>query len=199
MSKKGDKAETCLDLRVDSSLLGVVFLVVVWVESDVVEGKLLLYSILESLSLLESKGIGLGDDGDDVDSLTELLQDDNVDWFEGVASGLNEVKAAVDPGILDVAVALSSELLAQVCRVLVLDVFHDRIPAAVVVHEITVTRGVDDVQTKADTVLFNDVGDRVDLGSAANRLGGSKATLGVDQVRSEHGVDEGGFAETGLS
>lgn len=163
------------------------------------EGKLLLYSILESLSLLESKGIGLGDDGDDVDSLTELLQDDNVDWFEGVASGLNEVKTAVDPGILDVAVALSSELLAQVCRVLVLDVFHDRIPAAVVVHEITVTRGVDDVQTKADTVLFNDVGDRVDLGSAANRLGGSKATLGVDQVRSEHGVDEGGFAETGLS
>lgn len=42
---------------------------------------------------------------------------------------LDEEETAVDSGILNVALTLSSELLSQVCRVLVLNVLDNRIPA----------------------------------------------------------------------
>lgn len=103
-----------LDLLVDSGLFVVVLVVVVGVEADVVEGKLVSDSVLESLALLESQGIGLCNDGDDVDNLAQLLQDDYVDGLESMTCGLDEVQTAVDAGILDVAVALSGEFLAQV-------------------------------------------------------------------------------------
>lgn len=111
------------------------------------ESKLLLYSVLESLSLFQSETISFGNDGDNVYSLAELLEDDNVNGLEGVARRLNEEQAAVDSGVLDVAVALGGEFFAQVCRVLVLDVLDNWIPAAVVVNKVAVARGVDDVQT----------------------------------------------------
>jgi hypothetical protein len=44
--------------------------------------------------------------------------------------GLNEEQATVDTGILDVTLTLSSEFLAEVCRVLILDILDDRVPAA---------------------------------------------------------------------
>ena len=40
---------------------------------------------------------------------------------------------------------------------LVLDVLDDGIPASLIVDLVTVARGVNDVQTQADTVLLNDV------------------------------------------
>ena len=43
--------------------------------------------------------------------------------------GLDEEQAAVNTGILNVTLALSSELLAEVCRVLILDILHNGIPA----------------------------------------------------------------------
>ena len=46
-----------------------------------------------------------------------------------MARGLDEEEAAVDPGILDVSLSLSGELLAQICRMLVLDVLDNWIPA----------------------------------------------------------------------
>lgn len=92
----------------------VVLLVVVGVEADVVESKFVSDSVLESLTLLQGQSIGLCDDGNDVDNLAQLLQDNDVNRLEGVACGLDEVQAAVDTSILDVAVALGGELLAQV-------------------------------------------------------------------------------------
>lgn len=78
---------------------------------------------------------------------------------------LNEEQAAVDASILDVALSLSSQFLAKVGRMLIFDVFHDWVPAAahqlvtetagskahprlpsVVIDEIAVSRGVDDVE-----------------------------------------------------
>lgn len=103
-----------LDLLVDGGLLVVVLVVFVGIEADVVEGKLISDSVLESLALLQGQGIGLCNDGDDVDNLAQLLQDNYVDGLESVTCGLDEVQAAVDTGVLDVAVALSGELLAQV-------------------------------------------------------------------------------------
>ena len=46
-----------------------------------------------------------------------------------VTGGLDEEQAAVNTGILDVTLTLSSEFLAEVCRVLILDVLNNRVPA----------------------------------------------------------------------
>lgn len=91
------------DLGVHSSLLRVVLLVLVRVHPDVVESELLLDAVLELLALLESKRIGFGDDGNDVDSLAQLLEDNDIDRLEAVARRGDEVEAAVDAGVLDVA------------------------------------------------------------------------------------------------
>ena len=73
-----------LDLSVHSSLLRVVLLVLVRVHPDVVEGELLLDAVLELLALLKRERVGLCDDWNNVDSLAQLLEDDNVDWLETV-------------------------------------------------------------------------------------------------------------------
>ena len=46
-----------------------------------------------------------------------------------MAGGLDEEQAAVDAGILDITLTLSCEFLAKVCRVLILDVLDNGVPA----------------------------------------------------------------------
>jgi hypothetical protein len=105
----------------------------------------------------------------------------------------------VNTCILDVALSLCSELLAQVRGVLILDVLDDGVPTAVIVDKITIAGGIDNVESKSDTVLFNVVRNGLDLGGLADRLVGLEATLRVDQVRSEDGVDERRLAHTRLA
>ena len=190
---------THLNLAVDSALLVVKLVVVVRVHLEVVEGKLLLDALLERLTLLQGEGVGLGDDGHDVDHVGQLLQHDNIDGLERVARGLDEEQAAVDARVLDVALALGGELLAQVGRVLVLDVLDDGVPAAVVVDQVAVAGGVDDVKPQADAVLLDDVRDGLDIGGRAHDLIGIEAALGLDEVRGEDGVDQCRLAETRLA
>jgi hypothetical protein len=116
-----------------------------------------------------------------------------------VAGGLNEEQAAVDAGVLDVALTLRGKLLSEVGRVLVLDVLDDRVPAAVVVDQVTVTRSIDDVEAKTDAILLDDVGNRVDLGGGSDDLLGLQTTLRLDEVGSEDGVDEGRLSKTSLA
>lgn len=73
-----------------------------------------------------------------------------------VSGGLDEEQAAVNAGVLDVALTLSSELLTEVGGVLVLDVLHDGVPASVVVNLVAVSRGVDNVKAQSHAVLLND-------------------------------------------
>lgn len=195
----GQELCTYLDLGIHGHLFRIILLVVVWVHANVVECKLFLDAILEDLPLLQGQTIGLGDDRNHVDRLAQLLEHDDIDWLEGVTGGRDEVQAAVDAGVLDVALALCGELLSEVGAVLVLDVLDDWVPAAVVVDEVAISRSVDDVQAEAHAVLLNDVGDGVDFGGLATGLGGSETTLAVDKVRGEDGVDEGRFPEAGLS
>lgn len=63
----------------------------------------------------------------------------------------------MDAGVLDVALSLGGELLAEVCGVLVLDVLHNWIPASVVVDLVSVTWGIDNVEAKTNAVLLDDV------------------------------------------
>jgi hypothetical protein len=124
-----------------------------------VESELLLDALLKSLTLLEGERVGLSDDGHDIDDVGQLLQDNDIDgleaaewkWFRvstgrlngsynlrveearqdsRMAGGLDEEQAAVDTGILDIALTLSSKLLAKVCRVLILDVLDNGVPAS---------------------------------------------------------------------
>ena len=105
----------------------------------------------------------------------------------------------MDTSILDVTLSLGSELLSQVRGVLILDVLDDGVPAAVVVDEIAIAGGVDNVEPQANAVLLNDVGDSLDLGGGADGLVRLKTSLGVDEVRSEDGVDQSRFTETSLA
>ena len=188
-----------LDLRVHGGLLAVVLLILVRVHADVVERELLLDPVLERLPLLQRQAICLGDHRHHVHSLAQLLQHHNVDGLQRVASGADEVQAAVDASILDVSLTLGGEFFAEVCAVLVLDVLDDRVPAAVVVHEVAVAGGVDDVEPQTHAILLDDVGDGVDLGGLAAGLVRGQAALGIDEVGGEDGVDEGALAESGLA
>lgn len=71
-----------LNLSVDGTLLIVQLVVVVGVHLQVVESKLLLDALLESLALFKGEGIGLGDDWDDIDDVGQLLQDNDIDGLE---------------------------------------------------------------------------------------------------------------------
>ena len=192
-------SEGYFDLRVHGRLLAVVLLVLVGVHADVVERELLLDPVLEHLPLLQCQRIRLGNHGNHIDRLAQLLQYHNINRLERMARRRDEVETAVDARVLDIPLSLRRQLLPQICAVLVLDVLDDRVPAAVVVDEVAVAGCVDDVEAEAHTVLFDDVRDGVDLGGLADRLVGCQAAFGVDEVRGEDGVDEGALAETGLA
>ena len=183
-------SEVYLDLRVHGRFFTIVLLVLVRVHPDVVEGKLLLDAVLEQLPLLQCQTVRLGNDRHDIDRLAQLLQHDDINRLEGMTGRADEVQAAVDPRVLDVALTLGSELFPQVCTVLVLDVLDNGVPAAVVVDQVAVAGGVDDVEAEAHAVLFDDVGDGVDFGGAADGLVGLQAAFGVDEVRGEDCVYE---------
>jgi hypothetical protein len=88
------------------------------------------YPLLEQLPLLQSQTVTLGDNRHHVDDLAELLHHRDVDGLKRVACRGDEVEAAVNAGVDDVLVSHRGELLAEVPRVLVLDVLDDGFPAA---------------------------------------------------------------------
>lgn len=81
LSRGGDLCPY-LNLSVDRALLIIELLIIVGVHLEVVEGELLLNALLESLALLKGQGVGLGDNGDDVDNVGQLLENDDIDGLE---------------------------------------------------------------------------------------------------------------------
>jgi hypothetical protein len=127
-----------LNLGIDSTLLIIELVIIVRVHLQVVEGELLLDALLERLTLLEGERVGLGNNGNNVDDIGQLLQNNDIDGLETMrgqwvspqelegsqgmggansrmAGGLDEEQAAVNASILDVTLALSGEFLAEVC------------------------------------------------------------------------------------
>jgi hypothetical protein len=199
MKPRSSDCSTNLDLSVQCALFLIKLIIIVWEHLQVVESKLLLYAFLEGAALLQGERVRLGNDRDDVDNIRELLQYNNIDRLQGVAGGLDEEEAAVDTGILDISLSLSSKFLSEVCGVLVLNILYDRVPASLVVDLVTVTRGINNVQPQADTVFLDDVRHSLDLGGRAHWLIGSQSSLRVDQVRCKDRVDQSRLAEAGLS
>jgi len=84
---------------------------------------------LEPLPLIQCQAITLRDDRHNIDDFAQFLHHDNVNRPQSMASGVDEVQAAVDARVLDVSVTHGGQLLAQVRAVLVFDVFNDWVPA----------------------------------------------------------------------
>jgi hypothetical protein len=88
------------------------------------------HPLLKRITLNQGERVRLGNDRNDVDDFAQLLHDDDINRAERVTGGVDEEQAAVDARVLDVAVAHSGELLAEVRAVLVLDVLDNGVPAA---------------------------------------------------------------------
>lgn len=73
-----------LDLSVDSTLLIIELVIIVRVHLQVVEGELLLDALLEGLTLFEGEGVGLGNNGNNVDDIGQLLQNNDIDGLEAI-------------------------------------------------------------------------------------------------------------------
>ena len=157
------------------------------------------YPALELGNLLVGEGIGLGDDGDQVDLGVEALHDFNVQRLEGVAGGLDEEHAGVDAVVNNVH-AIDLVLGIQVGIKALLDVVHDGAPRLVVVDEVTETGRVDHGEAEANASLLDIGADGLD----GDRLGddveaGSLALLGRVERGVEQGVHEGGLSEARLA
>ena len=62
-------------------------------------------------------------------NFVSLVQTCHLTVYSRVAGGLYEEKTAMYAGVLDVTFSLCSELFPEVDGMLLLDVFHDRVPA----------------------------------------------------------------------
>jgi hypothetical protein len=71
-----------LNAGIYSTFLIVKLIIVVRVHLEVVEGKLLLNSLLERLAFFEGERIGFGDHRHDIDNVGQLLQNDDINRFQ---------------------------------------------------------------------------------------------------------------------
>ena len=89
------------------------------------------HPLLERIPLLQRETVCLGDNRNDIHNFAQLFHDDDIDWSKGVSSRVDEKEAAVNAGVLDVAITNGGEFLAKVGAVLILNIFHNRVPAVV--------------------------------------------------------------------
>lgn len=82
---------------------------------------------------------------------------------------------------------------------LVLDVLHDRVPAPVVVDQVAIAGGVNNVQPQTDTVLFNNMRHGMNLGRGSDNFVGLQSAFGLHKVGSEDGVDQRRLAQASLT
>jgi len=78
------EGDDVLDLGVESKFLLVKLVVVVRVHFQVMKRKFFLYSFLKCTSLLQGKGVRLGDNWHNIDDIRELLQDSDINRLERV-------------------------------------------------------------------------------------------------------------------
>ena len=87
------------------------------------------YFKLEPLSLLQGQAIALCNNRHDINNFAQLLHHNHVNWPQCVTSRVDKVQAAMDTRILDVSVTHGCEFFAQICAVLIFDIFDNGIPA----------------------------------------------------------------------
>lgn len=93
------------------------------------ESKFLLDALLERTTFFQGQRVCLCDNRDHIDDVREFLEDNDIDGLKSMTGWLDEEETAVNTCILDIAFSLGGEFFAKIGRVLVFDVFDDRIPA----------------------------------------------------------------------
>lgn len=153
------------------------------------------YALLEQGDLLVGQGIGLGDNGDQVDLGVQAAHNLDVQRLQRVACGLDEVDTGVDAVIDDVA-AVDLVLSLEVGVETLFDVLDNRAPRVVVVHKVAKSGGINNAQAETDTILL-DIGagglDRHGLGDDIG-VGAGALLRGVERGV-EQGVDESRLSE----
>lgn len=90
--------------------------------------------------------VGFGHYGDEIDPGAQALHDFDVQWFEGMTSGPDKIKACVNTKI-DLGFSTGLLFLQHIRLVLVVQKFDDGHPRIAIVHVVTKTRGINNRQT----------------------------------------------------
>lgn len=88
-----------------------------------------------------AQGIGLGNNGDQVDAGAQALHHLDIEGLQGVSGGSDEVQACVDTHVNLVGSA-GLLLLKHIGLMLVVQEFNDRLPRITVVHVVSESRGI---------------------------------------------------------
>jgi hypothetical protein len=157
------------------------------------------YPLLELEQISGAQGVGLGNDGDQVDARAQLLHDLDVERLQGVARGADEVQAGVDAQV-DLVGAARLLLLQHVRLVLVVEELDYGLPRVAVVHVVAEAGRVDDRQADLEELLLELGLCDFDLDRLVHLLVVAALVVGVVlDRRGEERVDEGGFAEARLA
>lgn len=157
--KRDQRANAVIEL----SLFFLVLLAIKRVQANVVVLHLCTDPLFEEITLVEGEAVGLCNDWYDVDDVGKLLHDGDVNGPQSVARGVDKEEATVDARVCDVPVTHGGELFSEVGRVLIFDVLNDGVPAVLVVDLVAISGRVYDVELELDTVLDDEVRDRMNL------------------------------------
>jgi hypothetical protein len=103
------------------------------------------YSLLVTGKIGGAKGIGLGDDGDQVDAGAQTLHHFDIEGFQGVAGGADEVQAGMHTHVNFIRAA-GLLLLQHVRLMLVIEELNDGLPGVTVVDIVSEAGGINDSQ-----------------------------------------------------
>jgi hypothetical protein len=104
------------------------------------------YSLLVTGQIGMAEGVGLGNNGDQVDAGAQALHDLNIEGLEGVSGGSDEVQAGVNAHV-DLVGTAGLLLLEHVGLVLVIQELDDGLPRVTVVDIVAEAGGINDGQT----------------------------------------------------
>ena len=181
------------------------------------------YALLEGVQVVLGEGIGLGNDGDEVDTGAQTLHDLNIEGLKAthiparvsdrrspqhpeprkphsrMARRADKVQARVDAEV-DLLLALGLLLLAHVRLVLVVDEVDDGRPRVAVVDVVAEAGAVDDGELRLELLLLELGLDDLDLGQLVELLlVPLRVVLRSGELGREERVDERRLAETGLA
>jgi hypothetical protein len=157
------------------------------------------HSLLERRDFFISKCIGFGNDRNQVDFGVESAHDLHVQRLQRVTSRLDEVDTCMDAVVNDVH-PVDLVLCVQVSIEALLNVFDDRTPGVLVVHEVAKSWRVNHGQAQAYAILLNVCAYRLYRHSLGHNLGRRRLALfGRIQRRVEQSVNEGGLSKARLA
>lgn len=104
------------------------------------------HSLLVTSQVRVAQGVGLGDNGNQVDTRAQTLHHLDIQRLQGVTSGSDEVQASVDTHV-DLVRPAGLLLLKHVGLVLVIQEFDDGLPGVTVVDIVSEAGSINDGQT----------------------------------------------------